>query len=74
MLRVLFALIVAAIVLACAWFLAGLPGAITATIGQTTFQAATPVVALGLLIGFLVLYALFRLLGALWRLPRAMSA
>ena len=74
MLRVLLVLVVVAVVLACAWFLAGLPGAITATIGHTTFQAATSVVALGLLIAFLVLYALFRLLGALWRLPRSLSA
>ncbi len=74
MLRVLLALIVAVIVVGCAWLLAGLPGTVTATFGQTTFQAATAVVALGLLACFIVLYVLLRLIGALWRLPRSISA
>ncbi len=74
MLRVLLALLVAAVVLAIAWFLAGLPGTITATIGQTTFEAAASVVALLLLLGFLVLYAIIRAIGGLWRLPRRLRA
>jgi HemY protein len=68
--RALLALIVAVIVVAIAWLVASLPGTVTATYGQTTFEAATPVVAAGVLLGFIVLYALFRLIGALWRLPR----
>ncbi|HTI80456.1 MAG TPA: heme biosynthesis HemY N-terminal domain-containing protein [Acetobacteraceae bacterium] len=70
--RILFAVVAAAVVLAVAWALAGLPGQLTATVGDITFEAATPVVALGLLLGFVLLYALFRLLGAVVRLPRTL--
>jgi HemY protein len=74
MLRVLLALLVGGLVLALAWVLAGLPGHVTAEIGDTTFEAGTPVVGLGLLLLFVVLYAAFRLLGAVFRLPRTLSA
>lgn len=70
--RILFAVVAAAVVLAFAWVLAGLPGHLTAHVGDITFEAATPVVALGLLLGFVLLYALFRLLGAVVRLPRSL--
>ena len=74
MLRVLLVLIVGGVVLALAWVLAGLPGHVTAEVGETTFEAATPVAALGLLLLFVVLYLLFRLLGAVVRLPRTLAA
>lgn len=70
--RVLLVLLVGGVVLAAAWMLAGLPGRVTAEIGAFTFEAATPVAALGLLLLFVVLYALVRLLGAAIRLPRAL--
>lgn len=70
--RILFVVVTAAVVLAVAWALAALPGRMTANIGDITFEAATPVVALGLLLGFVLLYALFRLLGAAVRLPRSL--
>jgi HemY protein len=73
MLRVLVILLVGGALLALAWALAGLPGHVTAQIGETTFEAATPVVALGLLLLFVVLYVTFRLLGAAVRLPRTWS-
>ncbi len=72
--RVLLALVVGAVVLALAWALAGLPGQVSADIGSISFEAATPVVALGLLLLFIVLYALFRLLGAIIRLPSTLRA
>lgn len=68
--RVLLFLLASAVVIAVAWLLAGLPGQITAVFGDTTVEAGTPVVALGLLLLFAVLYAAFRLFGALLRLPR----
>ncbi len=68
--RVLLSLILAGIVVAFAWFLAGLPGTVTATIGQTTVQMAVSVLAVCLLLALLVLYGLFRVLGELVRLPR----
>ena len=68
--RILLVLLAAGVVLALAWALASLPGRVTAEIGDLSFEAATPVVALGLLLLFVVLYAVFRLLGVLIRLPR----
>jgi HemY protein len=71
--RVLLVLLVATVVLALAWALASLPGRISAEIGDITFDAPVPIVALGLLVVFGLLYAAFRLLGALVRLPRIFS-
>jgi HemY protein len=68
--RILLVLVVGAVVLAFAWALAGLPGRVSAEVGRYSFEAATSVVALGLLVLFALLYALFRCLGALVRLPR----
>jgi len=70
--RVLLVLLVAGLVLALAWALAGLPGRISGEVGDFSFEAATPVVALGLLLLFIVFYALFRLIGAAIRLPRTL--
>ena len=70
--RVLLVLAVAGLVLAFAWALAGLPGHISANVGDFSFEAATPVAALGLLLAFVLLYAFFRLIGALIRLPRTL--
>jgi HemY protein len=70
--RVLLVLLVAGLVLALTWILAGLPGRVSAEFGDFTFEAATPVLALGLLLLFLLLYALFRLLSAAIRLPRTL--
>jgi HemY protein len=68
--RVLSVLLAGAVTLALAWALASLPGRVSAEIGEFSFEAPTPVVALGLLLLFALLYAAFRLLGALARLPR----
>ena len=62
--------ILAAALIALAWWVAGLPGMVSATISGTTFEMATPVALLLLGLLFLVLYVVLRLLGALVRLPR----
>jgi len=67
--RVLFVLAAGVVTLAIAWFLAGLPGHITARFGAITVDMAASVAALGLLLAFIVLYALFRGIGVLLRLP-----
>jgi HemY protein len=67
--RVLIVLVASIVVLAVAWGLAGLPGRVTAEFGSITVEMATPVAALGLLLLFVVLYAVFRLLGAMLRMP-----
>lgn len=72
MLRVLLTLVVAVVVVAVAWYLAGLPGTVTAQVGTVTIQAAVSVVAVALLAAFVALYILFRLIGALIRLPRVL--
>ena len=72
--RILLVLLVSALVLAFVWALTDLPGRISGNVGDITFEAATPVVVLGLLLAFVVLYVVFRLLGAMVRLPRTLRA
>ena len=72
--RVLIILVVAAIVVAAAWYLAGLPGTVTAQAGDITFQASVSVVAVCLLAVFVLLYVLIRLLGWFIGLPRSLRA
>ncbi len=69
--RVILILLASAIVIVIAWYLAGLPGQVSAEIGELTFEASAPVVLLGLLAAFAVLYVALRLLGGLIRLPGA---
>ena len=68
--RVIYFLVAGALVIAFAWFLAGLPGQITAQFGSTTVQASTPVAATALLLLLLTLAVLYRVLAALFGLPR----
>ena len=63
-------LIVAAIAVVIAWAVSLLPGTVAATIGDLTYEASTPVTVLLAAILFVLLYVLFRLLGALVRGPR----
>ncbi len=72
--RVLVTLVVAAAVVALAWYLGGLPGTVTAHVGNVTFEAAVSVVAVGLLASFLVLYGLLLLVGGMIRLPGGLRA
>ncbi|HET6182932.1 MAG TPA: heme biosynthesis HemY N-terminal domain-containing protein [Acetobacteraceae bacterium] len=74
MLRLLGLLVLAVIVLGVAWLVASLPGTLVATVGQTTVEMRTPVAVLAALVLFLVLYALIRGVGGLWRLPRRLRA
>ncbi len=68
--RVIFFLILAAILIFVAWQFALLPGTVSAHVGRLDFQAATPVVALGLLALFILLYVLIRLIRGIFFLPR----
>lgn len=71
--RAVFGLtIVAAALITLAWWVALLPGTVSATIGETTIGAATPVALVLLTLLFLVLYIAIRLLAGLMRLPRGM--
>jgi HemY protein len=70
--RVLLVLLVGVVVVALAWTLASLPGRVSADIGDITFEAPTSVTTLGLLLLFAMLYAAFRLIAALLRLPHTL--
>jgi HemY protein len=72
--RVLAALLIAIFTVAIAWGLAGLPGRVAADIGDLTIEMPTSVAALGLILLFAILYALLRLLGLLFWLPRIVRA
>jgi HemY protein len=67
--RVFKILIGAAILVAIAWWIAGLPGEVAAQIGQTSYEASVPVTVLLLVVLFVVVYLLLRLLAALLHLP-----
>ena len=67
-------LIIAAIVVAVAWAVSLLPGSVSAQFGDLTYEASTPVTVLLAAILFVLLYILFRLLGALFRSPRQLGA
>ena len=62
--------LVAAAVIALAWWVAGLPGQVSATVGETSFATSFPMALLLLVVAFLVLYAAIRLLAGLARVPR----
>jgi HemY protein len=72
--RVLAVLVIAALAVALAWGLASLPGQVSGQVGDISFQAPTPIAALAIIVSFTLLYVLFRLLGAAWRLPRRLRA
>ena len=67
--RVLVFLLAAAIVVAFAWWLAGLPGALTGTVGDITVTLPAPWAVLALIVLFLVGYAALRLVVMVVRLP-----
>ena len=68
--RIVAILVIGAVAVAVAWFLAGLPGQVVADIGSITIELSTPVATLGLLLVFTLAYVTLRLLGGLIRLPR----
>ena len=67
--RVLLFVLVAAVVVTAAWFLAGVPGHVSATIAGTTFEASAPVTIALLLAVVLAVHLLLRLLAGLVHIP-----
>ncbi len=68
--RALYILVVAALAVAAAWWLATLPGVLTLAVGEYGLSAPVPVVVVGTILLFAILYGLVRLLGGMVRLPR----
>ena len=67
--RVLTFLIVAAILVAVAWWMIELPGSVSVNVGAINMSAPTPVALLAALVLFLVIYIIVRLLALVVRLP-----
>ncbi len=67
--RVITFLVAAILLVAFAWWLAGLPGAFTIEVGDATLSTRTSVAILLAILAFVVLYAVVRLLALLVRLP-----
>ncbi len=63
--------VLAAAAIALAWWVAGLPGTVSATVGDTTLSTSSPVALVLLALLFLVIYFVVRALAALTRVPRA---
>ncbi len=70
--RLLAILVLALLVLAGVWWLGNLPGVVVVRLGDITASARVPVAAIGLVLLFLLLYAIVRLLLGLVRLPRTL--
>ena len=68
--KILYILVVSVIALAAAFGIAALPGHVSGEIGDTQIEAGTPVIVLGLIVAFALLYVLVRWLTHLVRLPR----
>jgi HemY protein len=68
--RIIALLVLAAAVLAAAWYLAGLPGSVTLQMGTTEIKAGVPVTVFAGVVLFVLLHTLLRALVGLWRLPR----
>ena len=67
---VLLFTLAAAICVALGWWVADLPGTVSATINGTTFQAGAPVALTLLALLFIILYVIIRLVAALFRSPK----
>ena len=71
--RVLRLLILIAVALLAAWWVSTLSGRVSADVGPYTVEASEPVALTALLLGFVLLYGLFRLIALLMYVPRAGS-
>lgn len=72
MVTVLWFLVLAALCVAGAWWVAALPGSVSITIIGTTIETSTPVALTLLTLLFLVIYVVVRLIAGVIRLPRVM--
>lgn len=72
MATVLRFLLLAALCVAGAWWVAALPGSVSMTIAGTTIETATPVALTLLVLLFLAIYVAVRVIAGVIRLPRSM--
>jgi HemY protein len=74
MLRATKFLIIAALLLALAWWIGGLPGDVTARAGSYTITSSTPAALLLLFLIALLFTIILRVLGGIGRAPKSMAA
>ena len=67
--RIFIALIIGAVVVAAAWYLAGIGGQVSVTVGAWDIQTSVPVAALALLVALAVTIIVLRLLVGIWLIP-----
>lgn len=66
---VLWIVVAAAITVALAWWLAGLPGTVSVSLGRLTIETSTALAMTGVIVIVLVLVGLLRLLGWVFGVP-----
>ena len=74
MLRAVKFLLIAAVLLVLAWWIGGLPGDVTAHVGQYTVETSTPAALLVLFLIALFFFVLLRVIGGIRRAPGGLSA
>ena len=74
MLRAVKFLLIAAVLLVLAWWIGGLPGDVTAHVGQYTVETSTPAALLVLFLIALFFVILLRVIGGIRRAPGGVSA
>jgi HemY protein len=70
MLKVLLFLLAGVVIVALAWFLAGIPGHVAATVGAYTLETSAPVAIVLLVALVVVILIVLRILGGLLAIPR----
>jgi len=71
MLKVILFLIVGSVILAGAWYLSGVPGHVTASIGTFSFETSAPIAILALIALVVVILIVLRVLRGLFSIPSA---
>lgn len=71
--RILYALVLGAVAVALAWWLAALPGQFSATVAGTTLETSAPVAILALVVLVLAVHFGLRLIGGVIHLPGRMA-
>src|ERR1700757_3682972 len=74
MLKVLLFLLAGVIIVALAWFLAGIPGHVVATIGAYTLETSAPIAIVMLVALVVAILIVLRILGGLLAIPRTGAA
>jgi HemY protein len=69
MTRIFIALITGIVVVAAAWYLAGISGQVSVTVGSWDIQTSVPIAVLALLLAMVLVILVLRLLVGIWLIP-----